>query len=227
MLALTALVFGLATGKQPKTADGLLSHFSGVTASNVTSKPAVDGRETVETVETIETIVEVGNKTEKRIEKVDKKETISDSKPKTFDTEIAKLEKAINKLAKNDVKPLGSYPGYLDPTKVAVHGAISHGSPSAGATAKPMDLATMTTNASSIPDKTVSKGMGNKGIEDGAEDAKQAHHRRALRTITSFFLGGLIGRLLPVWSNLNCQRKPDSVDLEALASDWPEEMLSV
>lgn len=85
----------------------------------------------------------------------------------------------------------------------------------------------MTTNASSIPDKTVSKGMGNKGIEDGAEDAKQAHHRRALRTISSFLIGGLIGRLLPAWSTLQCQRKQDALDLESIASEWPEEMLSV
>jgi hypothetical protein len=216
MLALTALVFGLATGKQPKAADGLLS-VRGITASNVTSKPAVVGKETVETVETIETIVEVGNKTEKRIEKVDKKETISESKPKTFETDIAKLEKAINKLTTNDVKPLGSYPGYLDPTKVAVHdAAIIHGN------AKPVELANMTTDASSIPNITVANGM-----MDGVENAKEAHHRRALRTIASFFFGGLIGRLLPVWSTLQCHRKPESVDLEALASDWPEEMLSV
>jgi len=217
MLALTALVFGLATGKQPKAADGLLSHFSGIPASNVTSKPAVDGRETVETVETIETIVEVGNKTEKRIQKVDQTETLSASKPKTVETEIAKLEKAIGKLATNDVKLLGSYPGYLDPTKVAVHSAaITHG------TAESMGSANMTTNASISTNATVSKGM-----EDGIEDAKQAHHRRAFRTITSFFLGGLIGRLLPAWSTLQCQRKSETLDLEALASDWPEEMLSV
>jgi hypothetical protein len=59
------------------------------------------------------------------------------------------------------------------------------------------------------------------------ENAKQAHHRRALRTITSFFIGGLIGRLLPAWSTLHCHRKQETVDLEALASEWPEEMLSV
>jgi hypothetical protein len=217
MLALTALVFGLATGKQPKAADGLLSHFSGMTASNVTSKPAVDGRETVETVETIETIVEVGNKTEKRIEKVDQKETISASKPKTFNSEIAKLEKAISKLATNDVKLLGSYPGYLDPTKVNVHGVATN-----RGHAKPMDLANMTADARSTRNATAYESM-----TDGVEDAKQAHHRRALRTITSFFLGGLIGRLLPAWSTLHCQRKPESLDLESLASDWPEEMLSV
>ena len=40
----------------------------------------VDGKETVETVETIETIVEVGNKTEKRIEKV---RVASAARPKT------------------------------------------------------------------------------------------------------------------------------------------------
>jgi hypothetical protein len=217
MLALTALVFGLATGKQPKAADGLLSHFSGITASNVTSKPALDGKETVETVETIETIVEVGNKTEKRIEKVDKKETVEASKPKTFESEIAKLERAVKKLATNDVKLLGSYPGYLDPTKVAVHNAAtSHGS------AKSTDLANMTTDVSSTANATVSKGTA-----DGVEEAKQAHHRRALRTIFSFFIGGLIGRILPSWSTLNCQRKQGSLDLESLASDWPEEMLSV
>jgi hypothetical protein len=175
----------------------------------------VDGKETVETVETIETIVEVGNKTEKRIEKVDQKETISDSKdskPKTFETEIAKLEKAINKLNKNDVQPLGSYPGYLDPTKVAVHGAaVHHG------------IANLTTNVSSTASATADKGT-----KDSFDDAKQAHHRRALRTITSFFLGGLIGRLLPAWSTVfNCQRKQESLDLESLASEWPEEMLSV
>jgi hypothetical protein len=209
MLALTALVFGLATGKQPKAADGLLSHFSGV--SNVTMKP-VDGKETVETVETIETIVEVGNKTEKRIEKVDQKETISGSKPKTYEGELAKLEKAISKLATNDVKILGSYPGYLDPTKVAVHGAaVHHG------------IANLTTNVSSTASATADKGT-----KDSFDDAKQAHHRRALRTITSFFLGGLIGRLLPAWSTVfNCQRKQESLDLESLASEWPEEMLSV
>jgi hypothetical protein len=218
MLALTALVFGLATGKQPKAADGLLTHFSGVTAPNVTSKPAVDGRETVETVETIETIVEVGNKTEKRIEKVDQTETISASKPKTFGGEITKLEKALAKLAKNDVKPLGSYPGYLDPTKVAVHdAAIAHG------TAKSMGHANMTTTASSSANATDVP----KGVEDSMEDAKQAHHRRALRTISSFLIGGLIGRLLPSWSTLQCQRKQDALDLESIANDWPEEMLSV
>jgi hypothetical protein len=218
MLALTALVFGLATGKQPKAADGLLTHFSGVTAPNVTSKPAVDGRETVETVETIETIVEVGNKTEKRIEKVDQTETISASKPKTFGGEITKLEKALAKLAKNDVKPLGSYPGYLDPTKVAAHdAAIAHG------TAKSMGHANMTTTASSTANATDVP----KGVEDSMENAKQAHHRRALRTISSFLIGGLIGRLLPAWSTLQCQRKQDVLDLESIANEWPEEMLSV
>jgi hypothetical protein len=188
-----------------------------MTASNVTSKPAVDGRETVETVETIETIVEVGNKTEKRIEKVDEKETISATKPKTFNNEIAKLEKAISKLATNDVKLLGSYPGYLDPTKVNVHGVATNSGP-----AKPMGPANMTTDASGTANATAYEGM-----KDGVEDAKQTHHRRALRTITSFFLGGLIGRLLPAWSTLHCQRKPESLDLESLASEWPEEMLSV
>jgi hypothetical protein len=220
MLALTALVFGLATGKQPKAADGLLSHFSGITASNVTSKPALDGRagETVETVETIETIVEVGNKTTKRIQKVDQTETIPSipaPKPKTFETEIAKLEKAIGKLDKNDVKPLGNYPGYLDPTKVAVHHA-------AVATSGRNDLANMTATPSSTTNATV-----NKGTEDGMENAKQAHHRRALRTILSFFFGGLLGRLMPALSTFQCQRKSESLDLESLASDWPEEMLSV
>jgi hypothetical protein len=213
MLALTALIFGLATGKQPKAADGLLSHLTGIPVSNVTSKAAVADKETVETVETIETIVEVGNKTEKRIEKVDQKETIAASKPKTFEGEIAKLEKAIKKLATNDVKILGNYPGYLDPTKVDIHGAaMSHG------------LANVTTNTSSSANATANIGKID-GVES-ADDAKQAHHRRALRTITSFFLGGLIGRLLPTWSN-SCQRKQGSLDLESLASDWPEEMLSV
>jgi hypothetical protein len=220
MLALTALVFGLATGKQPKAADGLLSHLTGITAPNVTSRPAADGKETVETVETIETIVEVGNKTEKRIEKVDQKETISASKPKTFEGEIQKLEKAIKKLATNDVKLLGNYPGYLDPTKVAVHHA-DHAASGHG-TAKPLGLANETTNMISVANATASEGK-----EDGVDEAKQAHHRRALRTITSFLVGGLIGRILPGWSTLHCQRKPDTLDLESLASEWPEEMLSV
>jgi hypothetical protein len=172
----------------------------------------------VETVETIETIVEVGNKTEKRIEKVDQTETISASKPKTFGGEITKLEKALAKLAKNDVKPLGSYPGYLDPTKVAVHdAAIAHG------TAKSMGHANMTTTASSSANATDVP----KGVEDSMENAKQAHHRRALRTISSFLIGGLIGRLLPSWSTLQCQRKQDVLDLESIANEWPEEMLSV
>jgi hypothetical protein len=209
--AFVVAVVAIIEAKQPQGEQGLLVGHHAKANATVEVAKEIDQRE--------KTLVQVGEAIGRREELV----SVEKRKENRFEDEISQLEGEVHKLEGDTVGLVANNP-YLGDDPVVTDAPKE--AAAKAETVKPETVEPKTAQSADVatpPPVIVADGID---VED-VKTRAQMHAYRALRTITSFILGGFLGRIIPGVGFCGKSQSVNGVSLESLKEEWPPELLSV